>query len=239
MPRRLQVLTGWGLGLGLGLTAAADARAGEGQLGGALSLDSDYRLRGVSLTDNRPALALSLAYDHASGAYAGAAVVAHEFPDGGGRLLGHMEYVGYAVQGPGGYAWDVGVNNQDFSPYGGQRFHLRYSEVYAGVSKGDLSARVYYSPNYLRSWGTTAYLDLNGVLRPADNWRLSGHAGALIPAGGGGGGSVRTRYDLRVGVARDFRAGEIRANFTTAWPTPNALSSRAGPALVVGASLFF
>lgn len=238
MPRRLQVLTGWGLGLGLWLIAPADARAGEGQLGGAFSLDTDYRLRGVSLTDNRPAVALSLAYDHNSGAYAGAAVVAFDSPDGGGRLLGHMEYVGYAAQGPGGYAWDVGANNQDFVPYGPQRLHLRYSEAYVGVSKGDLSARVYYSPNYLPSWGTTAYLDLNGVLRPADNWRLSGHAGALVPAGGGA-GPVRTRYDLRLGVARDFRAGEIRANFTTAWPTPGTLSSRAGPALVVGASVFF
>jgi uncharacterized protein (TIGR02001 family) len=238
MPRRLQVLTGWGLGLSLGLIAPPDARAGEGQLGGALSLDTDYRLRGVSLTDNRPAVALSLAYDHGSGAYAGVAVVAHDPSEGGARLLGHMEYAGYAVQGPGGYAWDVGVDNQDFVPYGPQRLHLRYSEAYVGVSKGDLSARVYYSPNYLPNWGTTAYLDLNGVVRPADNWRLSGHAGALIPAGGGD-GPVRTRYDLRLGVARDFKAGEIRANFTTAWPTPNALSSRTGPALVVGASLFF
>lgn len=238
MPCRRQVLTAWGLGLGLGLTAVAEARAGEGQLGGALSVDSDYRLRGVSLTDNRPALALSLAYDHGSGAYAGAAVVAHDFADGGGRLLGHMEYVGYAVQGRGGYAWDVGLSNQDFVPYGPQRFHLRYSEAYVGVSKGDLSARVYYSPNYLPSWGTTTYLDLNGVLRPADNWRLSGHAGALVPTGGGG-GSVRTRYDLRLGVARDFKAGEIRANLSTAFPTPRALSSRTGLALVVGASVFF
>ncbi len=237
MPRRLQVLTGWGLGLGLGLAAACDARAGEGQLGGALSLDSDYRLRGVSLTDNQPAIGASLTYDHASGAYAGAAVVAHDAPDGG-RLLGHMEYAGYALRGRGGYDWDVGVNNQDFTPYGPQRAHLRYSEVYVGVSRGDLSARVYYSPNYLRSWGTTAYLDLNGVLRPAASWRLSGHAGALIPAGGGA-APVRTRYDLRVGVARDFKAGEIRAIFTTAWPTPHALSSRAAPALVVGASVFF
>jgi uncharacterized protein (TIGR02001 family) len=238
MRRRLKVLTGWGLGLSLGLVAASGARAGEGQLGGAVSLDSDYRLRGVSLTSNRSALAFSLAYDHSSGAYAGAAVVVHDFADSGGRLLGHMEYVGYAAQGPGGYAWDVGIDNQDFVPYGPQRFHLRYSEAYVGVSKGDLSARVYYSPNYLPSWGTTVYLDLNGVLRPADNWRLSGHAGALVPAGGGD-GPVRTRYDLRLGVARDFKAGEIRANFTTAFPTPQALSSRTGPALVVGASVFF
>jgi uncharacterized protein (TIGR02001 family) len=237
MPRGLQVLAGWGLGLGLGLAAASGARA-ESQLGGALSIDSDYRLRGVSLTDRQPAAALSLAYDHGSGVYAGAAVVARESPDGDGRLLGHTEYVGYVAQGRGGYAWDIGVNNQDFTPYGPQPFHLRYSEAYVGVSRGDLSARIYYSPNYLRSWGTTAYLDLNAVLRPADDWRLSGHAGALVPAGGGA-GPVRTRYDLRLGVARDFRAGELRANFTTAWPTPAALSSRAGAALVVGASVFF
>jgi uncharacterized protein (TIGR02001 family) len=238
MSRRRQVLTAWGLGLGLGLTAATLAQAGEGQLGGALSLDSDYRLRGVSLTDNRPAVTASFAYDHGSGAYAGAAVVAHQSPDGGGRLLGHMEYLGYAAGGRGGYGWDVGVDNQDFAPYGPQRFHLRYSEVYVGVSKGDLSARLYYSPNYLPSWGTTAYLDLNGVLRPADNWRLTGHVGALVPMGGGN-APVRTRYDLRLGVARDFKSGELRANFTTAFPAPQALKSRTRPAVVVGASVFF
>jgi uncharacterized protein (TIGR02001 family) len=237
MSRRLQVLTGWGLGLGLGFVAAYGARAGEGQFGGALSLDSDYRLRGVSLTDNRPAIGASFTYDHASGAYAGAAVLAHDPPDGG-RLLGHMEYAGYALRGRGGYDWDLGVSNQDFTPYGSQRAHLRYSEVYVGVSRGDLSARVYYSPNYLRSWGTTAYLDLNGVLRPAPNWRITGHAGALVPMGGGS-APVRTRYDLRLGVARDFKAGEIRANVTTAFHTPRALSSRTSPAVVLGASVFF
>lgn len=235
--RRLQVLTRWGLGLVLGLVCDHAAWA-QGQLGGAISVDSDYRLRGVSLTDNRPALSASLTYDHASGAYAGASVVTHGITDAGGGLLGHMEYVGYAVRGRDGYDWDVGVSNQDFTPYGPQRLHLRYSEAYVGVSKGDLSARLYYSPNYLRSWGTTAYLDLNAVVHPAPNWRLSGHAGALTPAGGGN-GSVRTRYDLRLGVARDLRAGEVRANFTTAFPSPQALSSRTGPAVVVGGSVFF
>lgn len=232
MRFHLQLLVGWGLGLAF----ASGAQAMDAQLGGAVSVESDYRLRGVSLTDRRPAISLGFTYDHPSGAYAGASVVAHDVD--GGRLLGHMEYVGYAARGRGGYDWDVGVNNQDFVPYGPQRFHLRYSEAYVGVSKDDLSAHLYYSPNYLPSWGTTAYLDLNGVVRPAADWRLSAHAGALVPTGGGN-APVRTRYDVRIGVARDFRGGEVHANFTTAFPSPRALSSRTSPALVVGASLFF
>lgn len=236
MELGLQVLAAWSLALALGL--AANAQAADAQFSGAVSADSDYRLRGVSLSDRQPVASLSFAYDHPSGAYAGAAMVARDPLNDGGRLLGHMEYVGYAVRGRGGYDWDVGVNNQDFAPYGPQRFHLRYSEVYVGVSRGDLSAHLYYSPNYLRSWGTTAYLDLNAVLRPAANWRVTGHAGALVPMGRGD-APVSTRYDLRLGVARDIEAGEIRANLTTAFPTPHLLSSRAGPAVVLGASVFF
>lgn len=210
------------------------------QVSANLSLQSDFRVRGVSVTDHEPAISLNLADDLASGVYfGGSAIVQHAGPEGL-RQLGHTEYLGFARRARNGVAWDVGVSNQDLEIYAARGFHLKYSEVYAGLSNGNLSSHIYYSPNYVRSGTSTLYLDVNGVWRPADDWRVSSHAGIWRPlAGWSGSPNRRTRYDVRVDLVRQFRRGELSLGWTTATPAPQPNPDRSRSGLVLGATAFF
>src|SRR5205809_7860424 len=67
-----------GLALGLGLAVLAAAGPAAAQLNASLGVVSDYRLRGVPLTQGRPAVTLDVGYDHSSGAYAGATVIGED-----------------------------------------------------------------------------------------------------------------------------------------------------------------
>ena len=181
------------------ITAAAALWAGapaQAQVGVSVSVASDLRFRGLSLTDGQPAITLGAAYDHASGFYVGGAAMAQNTYHDGLQLLGFKENLGFAFRQGRDLSWDIGVDNEDLSQYGAPRRSLHYSEVYAGVSAHGVAAHLYYSPNYFRSGYSTLYAELSGAMRPADDWRLFGSVGALSytssPPGQGG---QATRYD--------------------------------------------
>jgi hypothetical protein len=219
----------------LGLWAPAQA-----EIAASLSLQSDYRLRGVSISDRRPVLGLNLADDFANGLYVGGSAIAQETPGGQAGRLGHTEYVGYAARRPGGLSWDVGADNQDFTVLTRQPLRLRYSEVYVGVSKDDLSGRIYYSPNYLKPGLSVVYAELNRAIRPNDDWRLSGHLGVFQPLGGNAGTTVRrTRYDARFDVVRLFKSVEFDVGWAVASPPAAPEPRRSHGALIGGLTVFF
>jgi len=221
------------------LLLAAPASA---QLGVSVSADSDYRLDGVSLSDEKPDLSLSVVYDHSSGFYGGGSLIGAEGLHGGVRFLGDVEYIGYAARFDATNSWDVGVTNSNIEEEIPRSYNLHYTEIYVGFVRDDFNAHIYYSPNYLGGGVSAAYLDLNGNVRPARQWRLFGHVGVLTPVGGWAGpGSRRERYDLRTGVAAEFRGGELRLAWTTTSPDLDyPLGHRqGGAALVLGSALFF
>jgi uncharacterized protein (TIGR02001 family) len=221
------------------LLLAAPATA---QLGVSVSADSDYRLRGVSLSDGKPDLSLNVSYDHSSGLYGGASLIGVEGLHGGVRLLGYVDYIGYAARFDKTNAWDFGVTNSNYREELTRPYNYSYTEIYAGFIRDDFNAHVYYSPNYLGEGVSTVYLDVNGTVRPAPQWRLFGHVGALTPVSGWAGpDSRREHYDLRAGVAAEFRGGELRLAWTTTSPDLDyPLGHRQGrAALVLGAALFF
>jgi uncharacterized protein (TIGR02001 family) len=219
------------------LCLALPARA---QLSGSLAVASDERLFGISLTDGRPVLKASAAYDHPSGFYAGGSVSVHDPAREPARVLGHTEYAGFAQRTPGGLSWDAGVNNVDLTLYLDRKYRIEYNQLYVGVSKDALDAHLYVSPNYPRRGAGTAYLDLNSAMRPAQGWRLAGHAGALI-----GLGSTklqddrRTRYDLKLSVAREWASHEISLSWTAVLPRPEPRNSWTRSGVVLSASYFF
>src|SRR6266508_589758 len=59
------------LRLGAGAVLALFASVAAAQISGTVNLVSDYRYRGTSLSDDKPAAQLGLTYDDASGWYAG------------------------------------------------------------------------------------------------------------------------------------------------------------------------
>jgi hypothetical protein len=151
-----------------------------------------------------------------------------------------VEYLGLATHGDGGLSWDVGLRNQTTTLYADRRRELRYSDVYVGASRGDLSLYVHYYPDHISHSGSLVYVDLSGAIRRAQNWRLSGHVGVLTPLEGAGGQKGgRERFDLSLGVTREFRTCEITLGWSAAFPTPRPASLPGDGALLLGATFFF
>jgi len=222
------------LPLCLTLALAEPAKA---QISATLGLQSDYRYRGISLSSGHPAATFDLSYDHKSGFYAGGSTIATD-DAGQVRSLGFIEYVGYATPRRGGVSWDFGVDNQDLAYYSaGRRIPLRYAEAYVGVVGDVLSAHLHYSPNYLRPGYGSLYAEVDGSVKPAENWRLFAHLGAATPVGDTEG--RRQRWDARVGVARQLGPFELQASVVATTPDPPGLTPHNRTALVVGANWFF
>jgi hypothetical protein len=213
------------------MAAPSAARA---QLIGSATLESDYRLRGLSLTNGEPDVRVGLAYDYASGAYVGASAIAAQPARVGLRALGYVAYAGFARQTGGGLGWDIGATDSQIdlrfsapqlvrTAQGAplmqsveHTYRAHYSEVYGGLSMRDVSARLYLSPDYLGQHLRTAYLDLTVAGKPVDRLRLFAHAGALTPLGGSAGpNSGRERYDLGAGAGWEFRNGDVQLAWTT------------------------
>jgi uncharacterized protein (TIGR02001 family) len=196
----------------------APARA---QAGVNLTFATDYRYRGYSLTDDRPALTLTFAYDHPSGAYASLAAIGALTSDQGAKGAGVQAYAGYAARLKSGASWDLGVTGTDVTVYSGpqNRYRLKYAELYAGVAMGDLSAHLYYAPDYLGEGASTLYLDVSGAYRPAPAWRLFGHVGVLAPLHRSDWSYIRSaRYDLRAGAAARLKHCELQLAWTGSGP---------------------
>jgi hypothetical protein len=232
-PDRHLLLIGFAV-LSFALAAPVGARA---QLVGAVTLESEYRLRGLALTNGEPDVRFGLSYDQTSGAYAGATAIVGQTAGAGVRALGYVAYAGLAGGTSGGLNWDIGVTNSQIRIYlparqdprstrdisyrriAAHEYTSNYSEVYGGVSIRDISAHLYLSPDYLGQGGKTAYLDVTAAVRPVDGARLYAHAGALtplsVPAGPNGG---RERYDLGAGAVWEFRRGDAQLGWTTTTP---------------------
>ena len=225
-----------------GALLAALPSLAQAQIAASASVVSEYWLRAFPVSGGKPAASLNLSYDHKSGFYAGGSAIAEDTAGGGVEMLGFMEYAGYARRVGQGLTLDGGVFNTDLDRYtAGRKIPLKYTEAYAGATWRSLTARAYYSPNYLRDHVHTVYLDLSGAVRPRDNWRLFAHGGALLPVNDLARANVRRRYDLRAGIAREFKRAEVSLAWTyTGPPTvrPGAPPPNRG-AVVLGAAYFF
>lgn len=203
----------------LAALAAGVATPVRAQVAARAVLTSDYRYRGVSLSDGKPSASLSLSYDHDSGLYAGATVTGVIGPRGDARLLGTAEYVGYARHFDTGTAWDIGATHAKIDDQIRADHSFEHTEIYAGLIRDHASAHLYYSPNYFGQGAATVYVDVDGAFRPARRWRLFGHVGALTPLEGRGSSDIRReRYDLRAGAAAEFERGELQLAWTVTGP---------------------
>jgi uncharacterized protein (TIGR02001 family) len=195
------------------LAAAAPARA---QVGVGATLTTDELYRGFSLSNGDPALAVSLAYDGPAGIYAGGSLIGEPFGPRSPRLIGHMEYAGYAVRPRLGPTLDLGVTNANYDPGAASPRRIDATEFHLGLIARNVTCYAYYSPNYFNPASRTLYDEINLLARPASGWRLVGHAGVLDPLAGPG--DHKPRYDLSAAVVRAFKGGETRLAWTTTLP---------------------
>jgi uncharacterized protein (TIGR02001 family) len=188
--------------------AAVDASA---QISGSLTLVSDYRFRGISLSHNRPAAQLGVAYDDAQSWYAGAFASTVQLADPINRQLQTTAFVGYVRRFPSGLSSEVGADYSTFTgPHG-----YSYPEVYWGIASENLSGRVYYSPRYFGQVSDAIYGEVNAVQPLFDRVRLLAHAGALRNKSE----SIYTVqaahpvFDARVGVGIDFDQFNVQVSW--------------------------
>lgn len=217
------------------MALAAPAAA---QLGASVSLHSDYRYRGYSLSQERPAAALNLSYDHRTGLYAGGTLATVNAAGEGWRPMGHFAHAGYARRGARGPAWDVGVSTLRVKYHEFPYRSVSNDEIYAGAIGDHVSLRAAYAPDYFETRQKTLYLDLGAAFRPAPAWRVFGHAGLLAKVGGPSTpGGRRERYDLSAGAARRIGPAEIIVQVTETGPGGSRGPDHDG--LTVSASWFF
>lgn len=173
-------------------------------------------MRGEGISGGEPVVTAAVSYDDRSGVYASVSATEMVGNDGP-RFLGLDGAIGYAARIAPSVSLEGGIHRAHYrAPYPGGRT-MRYTEAYAGVSSNGVSARIFYSPDYLADNVSTFYGELDATLQPAPDWRVSAHVGLLAYADGepsyryGYPVSRDTRYDWRLGASRRFGRFEVHA----------------------------
>jgi uncharacterized protein (TIGR02001 family) len=128
----------------LGMSAAA-----ADEFSGNVALTTDYVWRGISQTDNGPAIQGGFDFAHASGFYLGTWASNVEFGDDANVEIDL--YGGYAMELESGLSLDVGLIHYDYP----SESDLNFEEIYVGVGYDFFSAMVSYDPD-----NKNAYWDL-------------------------------------------------------------------------------
>lgn len=164
---------------------------------GSVALQSDYRYRGQSLGDGRPAPQFTLNLDHVSGWYGGLF--------GSGSSMGEVRgvklqaYAGYALRLRSGWSVEAGCSRSTYT----QVHAADFNECYAGASGERLGTRLYYAPRYLGHRARTLYGEANLFYPVHPRVNLIAHAGLLYTLHGmeWPGIPAHSRYDLRLGAS--------------------------------------
>ncbi len=200
------------------------------QVSAEIALQSDYRLRGYSLSDGEPVAAVSLGYDDPSGFYAGGSaigVLRGDEPE----LLALQGSAGYAARLSADLSIDVGIaRSQYYSGYGSTR-NYHYTELYVGLSRRPVTGRVSFSPDYFRADTPTVYAEVETGFEIAPDWLVNAHVGTLHYLDQPPPTLPRRRYDWRLGGTRRLgpygihleltgRLAKRPGGYTPAYPYP-------------------
>ena len=183
------------------------------EVGAAISVFSDARFRGYSLSSGHPVAILDLSYDDPSGAYgavSGSAVVRTSELE----PLGLQVNAGYARRLSSIVTLDIGVVHSEYSNYSSAIPSNSDTELYAGLTRKHLSGRLYFSPHYFESGTWTLYGEIDHSMDLAPTLNLSGHIGMLIPVRSRGGSVARSAHDWRVRLSRQFGRLSVHAAAT-------------------------
>ncbi len=162
---------------GTALLICAAAESAAAQVSGTLSGVTDYRYRGVTFSDRRPAAQAGLTYDDPGGWYAGAfgSTVRLDPPGQESSHFQAIAYGGYAIRLSSGISLELGG---DYAAFAGPS-DLNYGEVFVGAATENLSARISFSPQYFGTSSKATYGEINAVQPLIDALRLHVHLGFL------------------------------------------------------------
>lgn len=144
------------------------------------TLTSDYDYRGVTQSDENPALQASFDYSHeASGWYIGAWASNVKFPGYDGRLEVDLT-TGFAGTTEGGLDWDAGLVWYTYPTSEASETKskiLDYPEIYASLGYGPFHGKIWYSNDFGGTDETGLYVDLNGTFPLPNNFSILTHVG--------------------------------------------------------------
>ena len=201
-----------GGGLLLTCLVAAPACA---QVSGSVTLLSEDRYHGASLSDGDPTMQLALAWDGTDGWYAGAQAARVRFAYPGARSeLQAIPYAGYVRALRHGRSVEAGAQYTWFSRSGS----YNYPEFYVAASGERVRGRLAWIPRYFgQSTAWYAQVDGNRPLRGP--FYAIAHVGALHQGGGdlyAYAGHAPWRYDAALGVGVARSGFDFQVTWTTA-----------------------
>ncbi len=175
------------------------------ELGATVTLASQDRFRGYSVSDGYPATTFALSYDDAAGPYVeGSIMLAGNLSDGLERSRFEAN-AGYALRLKQGPTLDAGVVHAEYAGYRIYGSQAVFTEFYAGLITGHIQAHVHYAPTYFQRGVSTFYTDLDGTTEIAPRLRLSAHVGALFQLNGHHEAAGTRTQDWRIGASTDLR----------------------------------
>lgn len=190
-------------------------------VGASVSFFSEASFRGYSLSEGRPVGILNLSYDHPAGFYAATS---------GTAVFGSSDLVEpLSLQLNGGYArrlgsdavLDLGIAHSSYSQYA-SKGSSSYTEVYAGLSRKAVSARISYAPHYFVHGASAFYGEVDANVSPMPKLNLNAHVGLLIPLDySEEAEKPRNQHDWRIGVARQVGRMSLHAFLTGGGPDPD------------------
>ena len=200
----------------LALMMAAGISVAQAQVTGNLGLTSDYRFRGVSQTQNAPAVQGGIDYAHKSGFYVGnwnSSVSGEMYTNGSG--VESDVYAGFKKDFL-GFTIDVGSYNY-FYPRAtnGTSTNFDTNELFVGASKGPVSVK--YSQSLSNYFGTansknSGYYQID-IAQPLGKSKISllAHAGRTEVNN-----NSRLNYtDYNVGLGYNLQGWELAAKYYT------------------------
>jgi uncharacterized protein (TIGR02001 family) len=192
------------------------------ELGASVSISSNDRFRGHSLSQGRPVAALDLSYDDPTGIYLGGSATSVATAHSGLQFLGLQGNVGYARQLGSEITIDIGVVHSHYAEYFSGGYATNYDEAYLGLITQHVATHIYYSPDYFGRGYSTIYAEFDGIMRPAHKWRLNAHLGLLAQMRG----HRAPGYDWRIGVARQLGAFDLQLAWAGSGPAPDYYANR-------------
>lgn len=180
-------------------------------LSGNATLTNDYRFRGYSQTDFRPAAQLGLDLTHSSGFYLGnwnSNVSSTLYTDGNLEMDFYGSWRGEVYKGIG---LDVGALHYYYpgsnSPKGG---NYNNTDLYIGATYANYSLKYSYTPSDFFSTPNskgTWYLDASATFDLGDGWGLVGHVGyqKLKNQVDTDGDELGHYVDYKLGVTKDIK----------------------------------
>jgi uncharacterized protein (TIGR02001 family) len=136
--------------LAVGVTTANSAEIFDGSLTGNMTINSDYKFRGISLSQNGPAIQGGIDYNHSTGLYIGnwnssmrgVPNMNNDDVDSNSGMQSNV-YAGWRKDVYKGITVDVGTISYLYpqATSGGSKINYSTNEVYAGVGYGPVAVK--------------------------------------------------------------------------------------------------